>query len=91
MGQIQQQMKETLGRCGVPAKNIDCYGSQIVITALSRDAANKWVSVLSNFSRVRGVTESIDAAVENKGSSLLPTTIRVFRVFAVIETQQVAA
>jgi len=78
----QERIKATLAKSGIAYKHIDCYGSQIVITSWSKDAAQKWTSLLSKFAIVRGNTESLDEAVENKGTSLRPTMIPVFRTFA---------
>lgn len=80
----QQKIKATLEKSGIPYKNIDCYGSQIVVTSYSVEAAKKWASLLGTFAKVRGITKSKDEAVENKGTCLLPTMIDVHRTFAVI-------
>lgn len=84
MGTTQDKMKAVLAKAGIPAKKIDCYGNQIVITSFSRDAAERWASLLGHFAKVRGITESADEAVENKGTSLRPTMIPVFHTFACI-------
>lgn len=55
---IQQQMKATLEKTGLPYKRIECYGSQIVVTAWSEEAARKWASLLSRFATVRNVVHS---------------------------------
>ena len=55
----QERMQALLEKTGIPAKEIKCYGSQIVITCLSRSAAERWVGVLSKFARVRKPVESI--------------------------------
>ena len=56
----QQRMKAQLEAVGLPFKTINCYGSQIVVTAWSRDAAVKWHSLLSRLGKVRGPVESMD-------------------------------
>lgn len=56
----QQKMQEALGLCGIPAKEIKCYGSQIVITAWSRDAAEKRASLVARFATFRGIVESVE-------------------------------
>lgn len=80
----QDQMKAALEKTGLPHKEIEVYGRQIVITSWSEDAAKKWAHLLSRFAKVRGVIPSTDYAKENKGTVLLPTTINVFRTFAVM-------
>ena len=82
MSTTQDKMKATLALAGIPHKRIDCYGSQIVIASWSRDAAERWASLLSKFAIVRGITEGSEEAVENKGTSLRPTMIPVFHTFA---------
>jgi len=59
MGQLQETMKATLAASGIPAKEIRVFGSQIMITALSKAAMHKWVDVLVTFSRVRGFGPSL--------------------------------
>lgn len=82
---IQQKMQVALSKSGIPAKEIKVYGSQIMITAWSLDAAQKWTSLLQklNPSKLR-TGEGIDYAKENKGTNLLPTTIKVYRVWATL-------
>ena len=81
---IAQQMKEKLSQSGIAFKNIECYGSQIVITSYCRDSADKWALLLTRFAKVRGVIESLDEAKANKNTVLLPTTTKVWRTFAAI-------
>lgn len=82
MGTTQDKLKATLALADIPSKRIDCYGSQIIITSWSRDAAERWANLLAKFAIVRGITESSDEAAKNKGTSLRPTMIPVFRTFA---------
>lgn len=85
MNSIQQQMKATLESTGLPYKQIECYGSQIVVTANSEDAAIKWGSLLEKFSRVRRTAfESMDEAVTQKGTCLNRTYVKVWRTFATV-------
>lgn len=80
----QQQMAAKLAECGIPAKEIKCYGSQIMITAWSREAINRWVLLLSKFATVRSTVESIDECKVNKNSVMLPSVVKVWRVWATI-------
>lgn len=77
----QQQIKATLEKSGIPFKEVEVYGSQIVITAWSVDAANKWAGLVSKFATMRGITESLDYNQENKNTCLLPSAHKVWRVF----------
>lgn len=83
----QQRMTARLETVGLPYKEIRCYGAQIVVTAWSRAAAEKWASVLGHFSKVRGVIQSYDNAKENKGTMLKPSMVTVWRVFARITAE----
>jgi len=80
----QQEIKAVLERAGLPYKTIEVYGSQIVVTCRSLDAADKWKNLLSKFATFRGLSHSVDYAKENKGTCLNPTTIEVWRAFACI-------
>jgi len=77
-------MEEKLHQSGIPAKEIKVFGSQIMITAWSKDAARKWASLLSNFAKVRGIVKTTDLAKEQKGTVLRPTRVTVWRVGAYI-------
>lgn len=80
----QEQLKATLAKAGIPAKKIDVYGSQIVVTAWSRAAADKWASLLSKFSTVRGVVQSYDHDKVNTNTVLRPSSHTVWIVGAYI-------
>ncbi len=82
---IQEKMHASLVKAGIPYKEIHCYGSQIVITSWSRDAADRWANLLTRFSTVRGIIPSVDYAKENKNTVLRPSTIKVWRTFACIQ------
>lgn len=80
--QQQQQMKATLAKSGIAFKRIDVYGSQIMVTAWSEDAAKKWSSLLANFSTVNAVYKTRD---ENRADGAVnPRSHRVWRVSATI-------
>lgn len=84
MGKPQEKIKALLQKSGIPYKEIECYGSQIVVTSWCRDSADKWARLLAKFSTVRGVVETCDYAKENKGTCLKPTRIKVYRTFSMI-------
>lgn len=80
----QEQIKDLLQRTGLPAKEISVYGSQIVVTVWSHDAARKWARLIQRFATLRGITESMDYNKVNKNTCLLPSVHKVWRVFGVI-------
>lgn len=80
----QQRIKALLVKSGIPYKEINCYGSQIMVTAWSESAARKWASLLAKFAKVNNVGQGIDEAKVNKNTVLLPTVIHVWRVWATI-------
>ena len=81
---IQEQMKAKLEATGIPAKEIRCYGSQIMVTAWSYNAAERWAALLAKFSTVKSVKASVDYAKENTNTVLRPSTVNVWRVWATI-------
>lgn len=80
----QEQMKAKLAKAGIPAKEIKCFGSQIMITTRGEASARKWAALLANFATVRAVIESRDESVAQKGTSLKRTYHKVWRVGAYI-------
>jgi hypothetical protein len=85
----QQKIKALLESIGLPYREIQCYGNQIVITSTSDSTARKWAMVLAKFAKVRGITKSLDerkVAVEQTHD--MTTTdarfVRVFRTFAAV-------
>jgi hypothetical protein len=82
---IQARMQQKLEQIGLPYKQIEVYGRQIVVTSTCRATADKWASLIGKFATFRGVTESIDYCKEQKGTCLLPTTTKVWRTFGAIK------
>ena len=80
----QAKLRATLIASGLPCKEISCYGNQIVVTSYSHDAANNWSQLLGKFAWVRGTVQSYDDAA--KGGY-----IKVWRTFAAVIPQKVAA
>ncbi len=78
----QAAMKAKFEQCGLPYKQIEVYGAQIVVTAWSRKAAERWADLIAKFATVRGVIESIDYNAENTNTVMLPSSHKVWRVFA---------
>lgn len=82
---IQQQIKSKLELIGLPYKQIDCFGSQIIVTAWSESAAKKWASILAKFATVKRVAvPCLDDAKVNKGTNLCPSVVKVWRTNATI-------
>jgi len=80
----QEKMKQKLLNLGIPAKEIKCYGSQIMVTVIGKETSEKWQMILNNFcSRVLS-SKTIDYAKENKGTCLNPTVVDVYRVWGTI-------
>ena len=63
----QEQMKTELEKAGLPYKEIQCYGSQIVVTSWSQEAASKWVHLLNRFATVRGTVRTRDYTKDPSG------------------------
>jgi hypothetical protein len=81
----QEKIQALLSKSGIPAKEIKCYGSQIMITAFCRDSAAKWARLLSRFATVKNTVKTIDYCKENKNTVMLPSAIEVWRVWATID------
>lgn len=81
---MQALMKQKLESLNIPAKEIKVFGKSIIVTCFSKDAADKWIMTLNNFARVRGAVESLDGAIENSGTTLCPSMVKVWRVGAAI-------
>ncbi len=79
---VQQRMKAALESLDIPKKEIEVYGSQIVVTAWSESAVKQWASVLARFATFRGIVHTIDYAKENKGTCLMPSVVQVWRAYA---------
>ncbi len=83
MATAQENMKVALGKVNIPSRSIEVYGSQIVITCLSLDSANRWAPVLSKFATVKKVgLRSLD---ETKKSTVHNRQyVNVYRTYATI-------
>ncbi len=95
METTQQKLTAALEKTGLPSKEIKVYGRQIVITAWSLEAANKWASVVAKFATVRRVLESSEINEADKSTNqagwvpakdggMRPTFHKVWRVYGVI-------
>lgn len=80
----QQHMAAKLAEVPIPSKQINCYGSQIVVTCWSEEAGRKWAVVLRKFSTVKRILKSIDYAKENQSTIMTPSTVDVWRVYATL-------
>lgn len=74
----QARIIALLQSVGIPAAEVKCYGSQVVVTCLSRDAAERFYTLLGRFcSTVRQPVESIAYIHVNKGTALQPSSHRI--------------
>lgn len=80
----QEKLSDTLYKTGIPAKEIKCYGSQIMITAWSLDAANKWVGVLQAIGKVRKPVKSTEQSKVNLDSRRSASYHEVWLVWGTI-------
>lgn len=80
----QEKIKAVLLKSGIPVKEVQVYGSQIMITAWSLDAANKWASVVAKFATVKRVMESMDDDKVNTNTVMNPSWHKVWRVWGTI-------
>lgn len=78
----QDQLKTKLTSLGLPYKDIEVYGGQVVVTSWSAEAARKWAAILSRFATVRGITRSMDECKDNRNTCLRPSKVEVYRTFA---------
>lgn len=79
---VQQRMRAKLEQAGIPFREIKVYGSQIMITALSEGAAQRWTSLLSKFAKVRGAKESLDET--EKSTPNQKRYVRVWKIWATV-------
>lgn len=80
----QQQLQSKLESLGLPYKEIKVYGSQVMITAWSETAANRWRSILCKFTTSRRPVKSVDYNKENRGTCLMPTVHEVWLIGGMI-------
>jgi len=76
----QEKMKTKLESLGLPYKEIKVYGSQVMITAWSENAADKWHSILRKFTTSKRPVKSIDYNKVNTGTCLVPTVHEVWLI-----------
>jgi uncharacterized membrane-anchored protein len=80
---IQAQIKTTLAKAGIPAREIEVYGRQIVITSACQDTARDWAALLAKFATVRGIVETVDEAKDQSHrTTIRPKYVKVWRTFA---------
>lgn len=83
--QTTKSMKPILEQLGIAYKEIECFGSQIIVTAWSESAAVEWSRALSRCATtVRGPVESRDENVDNQNTVLRPSSHTVYRVGATV-------
>lgn len=82
---LQEQMREKLLTLNIPAKQLNVYGSQIMVTCRGRESAERYARVLRRFCRrVVGPVESVDYDKKNTNTVLRPSVHLVWRVWGTI-------
>jgi len=76
MTSLQAQIKDKLSGLGIAHKEIQVYGSQIVVTCWGREAADKFAGVISSFAKIRAVVDALDPYAD--GSRKYHNVVRVF-------------
>lgn len=85
LDRLAKMLESKLRAVDIPAKEIKCYGSQIMITCRGEESAKRFASLLGDFcTKVRGPVESIDRNKENTKSTLIPSVHKVWRVSATV-------
>lgn len=79
-----QKFEAKLAETGIPHKEINCYGSQVMITTGGEDSARQWASVLANFAKVNNVWESIDQTKATAKEIADRKYVKVWRVWATL-------
>ena len=78
----QEKMKGLLEKLGLPFIKVETYGNQITVDCKGKTTAEKWASVLAKFATIRGLIETDKKNKVNRGTCLLPTRHRIYRVYA---------
>lgn len=80
----QQQMKAKLESVGLPFKEINVYGNQIMVTSHCRETAERWAGLLRRFAKIKAIGPGIDDAKVNRNTVLVPSVVKVWRTWATI-------
>lgn len=78
----QERMKNKLYEAGIPAKQIEVYGSQVMVTCKGKKSAERFNALLHTFCRKVVMAESIDD-VQSKPNAKLEYH-KVWRVWGTI-------
>ncbi len=78
----QTRMREILEGLEIPNRVIKVYGSQITVECFSRSACEQFATVLGQFTKIRGILETTTDAKENRGTALVPSKVKVWRLYA---------
>lgn len=74
-------LQAKLAEVDIPARDINCYGRQIMITTAGEESARRWADLVGKFSAVQSVTQGMDD-IRNVAGSL--RHIKVWRVWATV-------
>lgn len=80
----EQRLEGLLNELGIKTKEINCYGSQVVITCWSQDNAERAATTLKKASfTIRGIIKSFDYNKDqSKRKTISPAVHTVYKVFA---------
>ena len=80
----EQKLEGLFNELGIKTKEINCYGSQVVVTCWSQGEAEKTATTLKKGSfKIRGIIKSFDYNKDqSKRKTVSPTVHTVYKVFA---------
>lgn len=81
INRLAKELQTKLEAIDLPYREIHCFGSQINIECISREACEKWASVVSEFAKVRTIIETITETKQTKDKSE-KKYIKIHRLYA---------
>jgi hypothetical protein len=82
--EMASEMKQKMESLGIPYKNIDVYGGQIIVTVKSRSACTQWNSVIRKIATVRKIVYVNEANKHIDEGRMYPRVTKVYKIFAQI-------
>lgn len=76
----QQQMKAKLSTLSLARKDIECFGSSVIVRCMGFETAEQWARVLDRFCRKVKTTKTSWHAKNNQETCLRPTLIYGFLI-----------
>jgi hypothetical protein len=79
-----EKLAESFRFSGIAVKEVEQYGSQLVVTCFCEDSANRAAKAVraTGMWAVRRVMKALEDAKQNEGSFLCPSVVTVWRVYA---------